>query len=509
MVKLIKLNAPIQQKPLEDTKAQFTAYFNEDIILKPFSKIALRNIQFSSPNVDSIVAGQGLKVSLKDNLDGSKNWKTILVSDKTYVEEQLGFEIYKLLNSAFLISDCPLIRTGIHNRVMFDVGYTDKNVMHIDFKFTEDNYNAGLSTNSNISYNDTTLVYSKNANFGEWDYVNTGKIPLSLGTGVTQFVMEGAQDGCAIAIYPGLFTPDDPDDQPDDVDFYLKVYTEGGTYWYKKSLEEAVNSGFNVVNLDTVHIFIQQGNFVVAITRPGGVGPTITIVTTPIEYADFNEDVDVDVLTQEKLEYYGFFGLKNETSSFKDIRWTPNPYFSSDENGIVKTPQPTPHVVINSLSDAVPSTVSLDFLQGFNYEIGFNSVYYQLTGVSGSFIGDLTTTDLRLPDGFYVVLDNIRLNSYDFNTTQRSGNGTQPMGRRKNILANITSFDLLTTYNIISYETDAPTFIDIDNKDPITLNSISVSVYDNDNNLLSVGSPDVELTTTLTKCPLKLTLLVD
>lgn len=513
MVKLIKLNAPFTAtNPLYDALAQFTAYFNEDIILKPYSKIALRNIQFSTPNVDSITAGQGLRVSLKNNINGSKNWKTILIDEKNYRNDELAMELYRLLNSGFLPTDCPLIRTGIYNRVMFDVGYTDKNVMHIDFKFMEDNYNTNLTTNENITFDNEDLTYSKTANFGQWDYISSGKLPISLCTGSLNFNINGTDDvnGCAIGIMVNLYSPDDPNTQPNDSDFYFKIYTEGGTYWYKKILEEPIDTTIPAQDQDLVNVAIQQGSFKLIITRDD---ETVieTQASTLIDYVG-GEGENADVAgnyIDNKLEYYVFFGLKNQNSKIIDIAWTPNPYFSSNENGITKTPKPTPHVVVNSLSDAVPSTVSLDFLQGFNHQIGFNNIYYEQTGVSGSFVGDLSTTDIRLPDGFYVVLDNVRLNSYDFNTVQKVGNRNQPIGRRKNILANITSFDFLTNYNLVSYETDAPTFIDMDNKDPINLNSISVSVYDNDNNLLTIGSPDPELTTTLTKCPLKLTLLID
>jgi len=498
MVKLIKLNAPFASASAlsNENKAQFTAYFNEDIIIKPNSRIALRNIQFSTPNVDDIVAGQGMRVSLKDNANGSKNWNTILMNPNTYQGEELGLHIYEKLNSGFLKTDCPLICTGIYNRVMFDVGYSDKNVMHIDFKFIEDYYNTNLTTSENISYNDTTLEYSKSGNYGEWDYVDTGNLPICLGTGTLDCHINGLDDvnGCAIGIIRGLL----PENTPitDDL-FWFKVYTEDETYWYKKYEELSVDTGITAEDDDLIGIKIEKGFFILTIVRGDG-----TVLNDVATSAIFYTEIDYDATQQTKSDYYAYFGLKDEDSKISDIRWTQNPYFSSNENGITKTPQPTPHVVVSSLSDAVPSTVSIDFLQGFNLQIGFNNIYYDLTGVSGSFVGDLSTTDIRLPDGFYVVLDNIRLNSYDFNPVAK-------IGRRKNILANVTSFDFLTTYNLISYETDAPTFIDMDNKDYINLNSISVSVYDNDNNLLSVGEIDQELTTTLTKTPLKLTLLID
>jgi hypothetical protein len=501
MVKLIKLNAPFTAtSALVDTKAQFTAFFNEDIILKPNSRIALRNIQFSTPNVDSIEPGQGMRISLKDNINGSKNWKTVLVNEFDYRDDELGVNMYEKINSAFLTTDCPLIRTGVLNRVMFNVGYTDRNIMHIDFKFIEDYYNTNLSTNTNIQYDNETFEYSKTGNYGNWDYINTGKLPLCLGTGTLNCNIDGLDDvnGCAIGIIQGIYTPGPTDPkQPADTSFFFKAYTESNTYWYKQINEIAVDTGIDVQDQDLMTIQIQLGSFKLIIVRADGE----IIETNGLMGIYFSAETDDGTFTTVQLQYYGYFGLKNENSKINDISWTQNPFFSANENGIVKTPLPTPHVVVSSLSDAVPSTVSIDFLQGFNHIIGFNNVYYEHTGVSGSFVGNLSTTDVKLPDGFYVVLDNIRLNSYDFNPQQ--------IGRRKNILTNITSFEFLTTYSLITYETDSPTFIDMDNKEPIILNSISVSVYDNDNNLLLLGSPDKELVSTLSRCPLKLTLLID
>lgn len=506
MVKLIKLNAPFNESEYAiniSNKAQFTAYFNEDIIIKPNSRIALRNIQFSTTNYDDVESGQGLKISLEDNLDGSKNWKTLLIPPDQYVDNELNSYLYTNINSMFEQLDCPLIRAGIYNRVMFQTGYTDKQLYHIDFKFVEDYYNTNLTTSENIEYDNGTLIYTKTDNDGAWDYVNTGNLPLCLGTGTLNLTLTDDININGVAI--GIMDKVVPSTETvSDTDFYFKVYTENDTYWYIKKNDEATDTGVECMMDDLVEIKVEKGFFSLYITRESG-EVIDNIVNQPIIYTYIlNEDYS----NAEPTNYYGYFGLKDEESQMKDIRWTQNPYYSSNENGIVKTPTPTPHIVVDSLSDAVPSTVSLDFLAQFGKQLGYNQVYYQSTGVSGSFVGDLTTTDVSLPDGFYVVLNNIRLSAYDYSSQLGKNNPTQ-QGRRKNIVANVTSFDFLTNYNLITYETDAPTFIDMDNTQPINLNTIEVTVYDNDNNIILLGLPDPDLITTENKCLLKLTLLVD
>jgi hypothetical protein len=496
-MKLIKLNSPTLEG-LNNSRAQFTAYFQEDIILKPFSKIALRNIQMTTKAIDDIVAGMRLRVSLKDNLNGSKNWKDVFVPSLETSGEDLQYILYGALNSTFSIPDCPLIRTGVHNRIMFETDYNDVNKFIISFKFIEDYYNTNLTTNDNIQYNDTTLAYTKSGNFDNWDYISSGNLPLCLGTGALRFTLGGSttgSNGCAIGIIQGLDEDNQPYTTPDDSQFYYKVYTQGGTYWYKTYGNVAVDTDVSALENDYVEILIQEGLFILYIRDS-------VINTQQINFTQNNENTN-DEYT--KPQYYAYFGLLNENSVFKDILWTQNPFFSSNETGIIKLPLPIPHVVVNSVSDAVPSTISLDFLQGFGQILGFNNVYYDLTGVSGSFIGDLSVNEVRLPDGFYVVLDNIRLTSYDYNLVPKSGG----VGRRKSILANICSYDYLAKYNLITYETDAPSFIDMDNKEPITLNTISISVYDNDNNLVELGEIDSAFVTTKNGCPLKLTILVD
>jgi hypothetical protein len=506
MVKLIKLNAPFNQKDYEENlsnKAQFTAYFNEDIIIKPNSRIALRNIQFSTINYDDVVSGQGLKISLADNLDGSKNWKTLLITPRQYKDNELNADLYTFINGMFFQTDCPLIRTGIYNRVMFQTGYTDKQLYHIDFKFVEDYYNTNLTTSSNITYNEETLIYSKTDNDGAWDYIDTGNLPLCLGTGTLNVTLTDDININGVAI--GIIDKVVPSTETvSDTDFFVKFYTENDTYWYNVRGTGAVNTDVECMMDDLMEIKIEKGFFRLTVTR-NGEDDYILIKQESIIYTYIlNEDYTTPLPTN----YYGYFGLKDEDSQMKDIRWTQNPYYSSNENGIVKTPTPTPHVVVDSLSDAVPSTVSLDFLADFGRLLGYNQVYYEITGVSGSFVGDLTTTDTSLPDGFYVVLNNIRLSAYDYSSQLGKNNPTQ-QGRRKNIVANVTSFDFLTNYNLITYETDAPTFIDMDNTQPVNLNTIEVTVYDNDNNIILLGLPDPDLITTENKCLLKLTLLVD
>jgi hypothetical protein len=489
MVKLIKLSS----NTLIDNKARFTTYFNEDIHLKENSKIALRNLQLSPENVDIVTAGQGMKVSLWDNLDGSKNYKTILIPAGEYITDYgLAYEVYQALNSAFVLTDTKLIRTGIYNRIMWNVQFDDNNKMNIDYKQIEDLYNTSLTTNENISYDDGTLVYSKTDNFGTYDYLSTGSLPVCLCTGTLKFIISGSDlGGCLIGVVKEIIstaavTIDD---------FYFAVYTAddglGASYVVKKSGEPALDTGVLVQLNDVMEIRIQLGKFLLYVN-----GVNINNVNKSIEYTLTNED-DHEAIQQ----YYPYFGLKNQNSQMKDITWTQNPFFSTNENGTFFSPV-DPLLIQSSVNDAVPSNVTIDFLNEFNYNLGFSKSFYQNNAVSGTFSAENSTTELRLPDGLYVVIDNLRLNSYDYNVVDN-------IGRRKNIVANLLRYDFTTKYNIILYETDAPTYIDVDNKFPMTLNSLTISIYDQDNNLLSVGAPDDYLTTSESKTPIKLTLLID
>lgn len=501
MVKLIKLNSQdiqvVDGNPLELTRySRFTAYFQEDIRIRENAKIALRNIQFSLENQDVIGDNMGLYVSLQKNTDGSLNNKTITLDRGTYSDYALAYEIYAKVNSAFLQTDCPLIRPFIYNRVMFQTAYSSTNQFELSFKFIQDNYNTSLTTSTNISYDDTTQTYSKVGNDGEWDWVSSGHLPLCLGTGTAKCITSNPS-GFFIGIHD---IADNPELTFENMLF--KIFSDNSSLYYQYQIENEPPVVTNIIvgTNDYCEIGIQKGEFQFLLKRADNT-VVVTNIAKSIAYLvpDFENPDSLFV-----QQYYCFFGLKYLTSNIRDITWTPSPFYTSDETGIYKLTS-IPHVVQSSLSDATPSTVNLSFFGGNDdlmYQIlGFNSVAYEITGVSGTFQGERKTTDNTLPDGFYITIDNMRLNSYDYNEAQTSG-------RRKNILANITNFDFSDTYNIIKYETDYPIYIDIDNKEPFLLNTITISIYNQSNELLRLGTPDDDLIVGGSHI-IKMTLLID
>jgi hypothetical protein len=499
MVKLIKLNSQIPTDTNElALKSRFTSYFQEDIPIKPNAKIALRNVQFSLENYDSIDSNMGLYVSLQKNIDGSLNNKQVLLDKADYEENGLADEVYLKVNSAFLQTDCPLIRPFIYNRVMFQTSYSSTNQFELSFKFTEDNYNTSLTTSTNISYDDTTQTYSKTGNDGEWDWISSGNTPISLGTGTAKCISSNPS-----GFFIGVHDSADKDNLTFN-DILFKIFTDNTSlfYQYQVGSQPPVITNIIVGTNDYCEIGIQEGEFQFLLKRADNT-VVITNIAKTINYvSEPTETIQERFINQ----YYCYFGLKYLTSNIRDIVWTPNPFYSSNETGIYKLTS-VPHVVQSSLSDAVPSTVNLSFF-GENsggelmYQIlGFNKTAYEITGVSGTFQGERKTTSNALPDGFYITIDNMKLNSYDYNELNVSG-------RRKNILANITNFDFIDTYNIVKYETDYPIYIDLDNKEPFLLNSLTISIYDQDNNLLNLGVPDTDLVIAGSHI-IKMTLLID
>lgn len=488
MVKLIKLVS----QPAEELnyRGQFTANFQEDIILKPFSKIALRNIFFSEDKKVVIGEGMGILLSLKTNTNGSLNNIDIPIPSGEYTTTEMTTLLFKLINKSLSITDCPLIRPGTHNRVMFNTQLVDNSKLGIYFYFMEDSINTSLTTNPNISYDDTTLVYSKTGNDGEWDFISTGVLPISQGTGIARFALETTGVMLGVASRPNLTNFND-------IDF--KVFTQGIVYYYQFGSNTAQPTAILIEANDIVELLTQNGKFQLQITRDGGAGD---IVSTDI-YLDirFIEENDL-----EGLDYYNYFGLLNDTSSFKDIYFTPNPFYKSDENGIkIQLPE---HVVINSLSDAVPSDVNIsfygvnEFAEGLHTVLGFTNISYKVTGVSGSFVAENIFFQ-EGTGGYAVFIDNLRLTSYDFSES-KVGRNTVRMGIRKNILSTIIDYSFDPNYSTIEYETDFPIFIDIDNKEPVNLGQLSISIrYLGNNEIIDLNEESG------TDYPIIMTLLID
>jgi preprotein translocase subunit SecB len=479
MVKLIKLNS---QDLLDiNAKARFSCQFQEDIILKPYSKIALRNIQFTPSDKDYFVTDKSFEVSLKTNLNGSLNNKLVTLPNQDYggLFDIVG-TITNKLNSAFVTTDCPLIRTGIYNRVMFKCDFDDLLKVYIDFKFIEDNYNTNLTTSTNIEYDDTNQTYTKTGNNNVWDFIGSGNIPICGGTGTLNFVSQST-GGLLIGVSEISNSKD-----IDDLDLAVFTDNTSGFYQYQIKGQAPITTLNPIVAGDKMELVIEEGLFKFKITRGTG-----TVILTNISKTFVSE-----------TSYYAYFGIKYLNAEFSNITWTQNPFVVSDENGIRYVP--TTHIIQSALSDATPSDVNITFLNDTNRFLGFEKINYKITGVSGSFVADKSSVNINLPDGFYVVIENIRLNSYDYNIRDKSG-------RRKNILANITNYNFSTTYNLITYETDYPIYIDIDNKEPIFINYITISIYDQSNEIVDLGILNQSLINSNPDfyAPVKLTLLID
>ena len=478
MVKLIKLNS--QGLVDINQKARFSCQFQEDIILKPYSKIALRNVQLTMADDRLEISGKGLEVSLKTNLNGSLNNKTVTIADGEYNGLiDLAGEINRKLNSSFIITDCPLIRTGIYNRVMFKCALDEIFKFYIDFKFIEDNYNTNLTTSQYIEYDDTNQTYTKTGNNDTWDFIGSGNIPLCEGTGTLNFVSQSLG-----GLLVGVSTISNAENI-EDLDFVVFTDNTSGFYQYIIKGQAPIITLTPIVAGDKMELRIEEGKFKFIITRAN----TTVVITNVIK-------------TFNGFSYYAYFGIKYLNSAFSNITWTQNPFVVSDENGIRFVP--TTHIIQSALSDATPSDVNITFLNNTNLLLGFDKINYKITGVSGSFIADKTSINKSIPDGFYVVIENIRLNSYDYNVRDKSG-------RRKNILANITNYNFSTTYNLISYETDYPVYIDVDNKEPIFINYITVAIYDQSNEIITLGEINQGLVSSNPDfyAPVKLTLLID
>ncbi len=454
MVKLIKVNAPT----LIEDKARFTIFFQEDIQVNENARIALRNIQMSPDPTIIVGEGCGMDISLYRNANNTLNNVRVSIPAGEYSQLELEEVIFNTLNSSFLQTDCAVSgRAPLLNRVQFQTT-SSSGKFDISCKFTADQYNSGLSANANIAYDATTQRYTKTANNNNWDYIKS-IIPMCRGTGTIACNIlnnSGSLDGCAIGFYGITQTP------------LFTIFTENGFYKYIDNNNDPVQTIFAVQNNDRVELMIQQGRAKLKITRNNG-----TVVNTTVEKL---------LPTSYDGHSYAFLALKTTQSCLREFTWTQDP-FLTNVDGVIKKAD-TEYIYSSNLSDASPQTVDITFLQAMNRFLGYEKISYSQTGVSLSFIAEKAFSSTKIPDGFYIVLDNMKLDSYDYDGTDSVG-----IGRRKNVLANITEYTLATTHNLITYETDDPIYIDISNKNKFSLNSITFSIYDQENNLLKCQSP--------------------
>ena len=467
-MKLIRLTT-------EDPTAYFDASFNDGITIKPNSKIALQSVsaELEAGAITLTPANNSIIYQIKDEagVAGSGNGGIRTVD--------LNAVTYNKTNTNDLLAD---ITNKLNNDTIYVPGYNKVIGMEWKAETTAGKasigYKNGGQSNAVLeNMTATKVTFTGNDTWGQdgttvtapaaTDYTVTAisREYISKGNGFFRAKIGEIKVGPS-EIESGFIigltrSPVDPSlFDTDKMDYGIRVTNDGNglKYWTQKldagghPLMGPVGLVPNTVGFppsDIIEIGINGGNVELNIYQKD--------VPLPINLATFSYD---------NTPLYGFMTFKNTraNATVNQVRLTVSPY---DPVGLSLPPRPYDSVTPNFLRF---ESDSLSNFLGYSHARQPQDGY--ILASSHSYIADNVFTAGGGVSGFIIQLLNLSVDSYDSFKEQR-----------ENILAVIPSQD---GNGDLNYTPSFPNFIDMLNKETITMRNIRVRIVNSDYSALTM-----------------------
>lgn len=462
----------------DNDKAIFTNTFNDNLVLKPNSKIALQSLSIDTQPISLIVNGENDTIDYQITTDIAKSIR-------------LDHDEYGRINYQDLFDDIRLKLNANAGFVPAPSSDEDRRELGIEWKCATNlqnkvsiAYSHGVNAEhaNDWNYDDTKVervisntrqVWRQKAGQPQ-DTANERSVLLnnyvSRGCGFirsrtnlfTNEALDPESNGYIIGLSRNNISAKDPKDIVDaDLSYGIAVATdanqdkhyyivEDGVYTEEQTItpqyvgESNIRNDFQEVikNFNTIQLNIYQ--------EVTGNAPQL------IHEFDFpNSDVKL----------YPFIVFRGNNANLNALRTTPTPFstnftyttpedFSSDRVGAPPIPKRNPSDNFLQFSNSVARFI------GFNNprqpQVGFFNV------VVKDYIADLVFDPVDISDAFIVEMLNLKLDSYDGLKEQR-----------KNILAVIPKSN---KEGEIIFETNTPIFISVSNAKELLLRNLSARV---------------------------------
>ena len=460
MVKLIRLTT-------QNRTALFDNNFNDDLVLPPQSKIALKSLSMETENDVLVVDALNSNVNFQVSNGFARNFN---LNHRTYNKdnyEELFQDIQEKLNSntGFDFTNFQVRRNyGLE----WKCAVNDNKKVSVEYKIGENGEYVDL-----LDYDDTK-VERVTTGGGTWrqkagqpnnaDNDRSMKLDTYISLGCSFIRARTATYDNNLAIQPqsngyiiGLSTTNISELQPDEITNDMLTHGIAVTCGVGNVRRyDTVSNGIYTLsavvpnfigNQDTENDFqevVKTFNKIeLNVYQQGTVGPTLLLE------ADANPD--------EKL--YPFIIFRGGNVSLNALRTIPSPYSTAPQLSqplLGAPPQPQRN----------PGENFIEFLLSVASFLGFSNARKPQVGtinaVELAYVADRQFRPVEISDAFIVESLNLKLESFDGLKNQR-----------KNILAVIPKSNL--TGEII-YDTNYPTFIDLNNKNEILLRNLRLRV---------------------------------
>ncbi len=472
--------------------ATFDATFNENLVLPPNSKIALQSVSAGVERKDLIVDGTNneIKYQIATGID-----RTVFVPAGQYratnTDDLLRYITRELNKSCDFKQGIDPTQKMLGIEWLAEKNKDKKVSISYDIGRYGPHKNYWTYTNTSaIDANSTTFRATEDAT-PTTDNTRNCILPyiVSRGNGFircrTGSLLAGtAADQEGIGYIIGLTDNLDAtgaDLDTDDFTYAIHVTIVGGQKLYRVYEDGVYNPTYDTNMLTYAPDDVDNEHQEITIN-----GSTIdiniyeTATNVPTRLASYQiTDAPAPPAGEVETKLRPFFvfrgGSINATANF--IRATPSPFGNPppdlqqpDIIGVGAPPRPTtPQTLGNNFLFFESGQLS-DFL-------GYNRQRIPPNGTISAYVKDyVADSEFPIPqeaDAFLVLLDSLQLQSYDsFSKTQEPSGG-----QRKNILTVIPSSNETGT---LVYEPSYPTFIDLDNANPIFLRNIRARILRND-----------------------------
>jgi hypothetical protein len=458
------------------------ANFNEDILIKPKSQIAVQHCMFQYH-----FTGFSVHKDINDTIfiryitDKSQDDRTVIIPEGQYNNATIFFDMltryinstldsYSVTDTLFNLDTGVKWQCGFGNNKNVEFGFTSTggNIADIEWDGTGKNITQTVN-GGNTTYTPTVAPVNRDDTYIVSDeyFIN--------GCGVMECQVEIDDCDFAIGLTQTQYKYVSEDLIPEDESIFgVTTDVDGGaTRYYKyvlryKEREWVLDKNGNKVPVlakDVVDIVSQgdlYGNFLfyIRIYRNSRANLTTDYVV--------NYSSNLSPKYYWKDYYFGYISLRNPTASISYVAWNKDPY-KTPYNSLTQSNAPTQSI------EATRQQIVLSFEPELGKQLGFTKQLYSSINMSQTFRAEQPFKYHIITRPFKIEAMNLPIISYDGDEKKRSP-----------IIATIPKLNAKDE-EFIQYEPNQLYFVNLNNEYPFQLRDIELRVVDTADTLFSLS----------------------
>ena len=429
-MKLIKLSGK---------SGEFQNIFNEDIRIKPFSKIGLKSasILFEGVEINDNNNQFGVKTKSKNPM------YAVTLNNGTYNVPEFINELIRGLNASLgYLQDGTTLSELIYQ---FNTKVNSLSIPTIYFKRGDLTENP-LMQMKNMIFNADDEYKREGGTPDTWDcYAFSDKYMCNGICKSTIYINEDDINVCFGLIHEKPDKTNVAQLEPTDYNFSIYYF---GDYYHFWDGTQSHQSQFSLEEDDQIEIQLVGGNLYFKVYRS---------IADPPQYLEIGS-----VLWTYDTKYFLAFSLYNANAYVQNVYFSFDPYITQTADELYSVHN---DFDVHKLG-AISSKTTIDFNYMNKSDSAVLCGYYQTilnkTASSGYFPADFSPNN-QLPNNIMIEMPNITIESYD-----------GKKHRRQSVIGYLSNLDM--KHHKLEYETDKPLMIDMNNSSAFNLNNIKIRV---------------------------------